>query len=71
MATYKRMKLAHSLTPFTKINSKCIKDLDLSLDTIKLLEHNLGQTLSDINDSKIFSDLPLRVTTIKTKIKKW
>ena len=65
------MKLEHFLTPYTKINSKWIKDLDIRPDTIKLLEHNLGQTLSDINDSKIFSDLPLRVTTMKTKIKKW
>jgi len=70
-ATWKRMKLEHSLTPDTKINSKWIKDLDLRPDTIKLLEENIGQTLSDINDSNIFSDLPLRVLTIKRKINKW
>ena len=64
------MKLEHSLTPYTKINSKWIKDLDIRLDTIKLLEENIGQTLSDINDSSI-SDPPLRVVTIKRKINKW
>ena len=63
------MKLEHSLTPYTKRNSK---DLDIRPDTIKLLEENIGQTLSDIkNDSNIFSDPPLRVLTIKTKINKW
>ena len=65
------MKLEHSLTPYTKINSKWIKDLDIRPDTIKLLEENIGQTLSDINDSNIFSDPPLRVMTVKTKINKW
>ena len=65
------MKLEHSLTPYTKINSKWIKDLDRRPDTIKLLEKNIGQTLSDINDSNIFSDPSLRVLTIKTKINKW
>jgi len=62
------MKLEHSLTPYTKINSKWIKELDIRPDTIKLLEENIGQTLSDSN---IFSDPPLRVMTIKTKINKW
>uniref|UniRef100_A0A8D1A1Y2 Uncharacterized protein n=1 Tax=Sus scrofa TaxID=9823 RepID=A0A8D1A1Y2_PIG len=71
MATCKRMKLEHSLTPYTKINSIWIKDLDIRPDTIKLLEENIGQTLSDINDSNIFSDPPLRVLTRKTKINKW
>jgi len=46
-------------------------DLDIRPDTIKLLEENIGQTLSDINDSNIFSDLPLRAVTIKTKINKF
>ena len=63
------MKLEHFLIPYTKINSKWIKDLDIRPDTIKLLEENTGQTLSDINDSNIFSDPPLRVMTVKTKIK--
>ena len=52
-------------------NSKWIKDLNIRPDTIKLLEENTGQTLSDINDSNIFSDPPLRMMTIKTKINKW
>ena len=65
------MKLEHCLTPYTKINSKWIKDLDIRPDTIKLLEENIGQTLSDINDSIIFSDPPLRVLMTKTKINKW
>ena len=70
-ATWKKMKLEHSLTPCTKINSKWIKDLDIRPDTIKLSEENIGQPLSDINDSNIFSDLPLRGMMVKTKINKW
>ena len=65
------MKSEHSLTPYSKINSKWIKDLDIRPDTIKLLEENIGQTLSDINDSNISSDPPIRALTIKTKINKW
>jgi len=70
-ATWRRMKLEHSLTPYTKINSKWVKDLDIRPDTIKHLEENIGQTLLDINDSNIFPDPPLRVLTRKTKINKW
>ena len=47
------------------------KDLDIRPDTIKPLKENTGQTLSDINDSSIFSDPPLRILTIKTKMNKW
>ena len=65
------MKLEHSLTPYTKINSKWIKDLNVRLDTIKLLEENIGKTPFDINHSKIFFDPPPRVMKIKTKINKW
>ena len=65
------MKLEHSLTPYTKINSKWIKDLNVRLDSIKLLEENIGRTLYDINHSKIFFDPPPRVTKIKSKINKW
>ena len=63
--------LEYSLTPFTKINSKWIRDLNIRLDTIKLLDENIGKTLFDINHSKIFSDPPPRVMEIKTKINKW
>ena len=64
------MKLEHSLTPYTKINSKWIRDLSVRLDTIKLLEENIGRTLFDINHSKIFFDPPPRVMEIKIKIDK-
>ena len=64
------MKLGHSLTPYKKINSKWIKDLKVRPYTIKLLEENIGGTLSDINRSKIFFDPPPRVMKIKTKINK-
>ena len=70
-ATCKRMKLEYSLTPYTKINSKLIRDLNVRPDTIKLLEENIGRTLFDINHSKIFFDPPPRVMKIKTKINKW
>ena len=66
----KRIKLEHFLTPYTKINSKWIKDLHERLDTIKLLEENTARTLFDINCSKIFLDPPPRVSKIKTKINK-
>ena len=65
------MKLEHSLTPYTKINSKWIKDLNVRPDTVKLLEENIGRTLYDINHSKILFDPPPRETEIKTKINKW
>ena len=64
------MKLEHSLTPYTKINSKWIKDLNVKPDTIKHLEENLGRTLFDINHSKILFDPPPREMDIKTKINK-
>ena len=65
------MKLEHTLTLCTKINSKWTKDLNVRPDTIKLLEENIGRTLFDINHSKVFFDPPPRVMEIKTKINKW
>ena len=65
------MKLEHFLIPYTKINSKCIKDLNRRPETIKPLEENIGRTLDYINQSKIFYDPPTRVMEIKTKVNKW
>ena len=70
-ATCKRMKLEHFLTPYTKINSKWIKDLYVRPETIKFLEENIGRTLNDINQSKILYDRAPRVTDIKPKVNKW
>ena len=64
------MKLEHFLTLHTKINSKWIEDLNVRPETIKLLEKNIGRTLEDINQSKIFYDPPPRVMEIKTKVNK-
>ena len=69
--TCKRMKLEHFLTPYTKINSKWIKDLNVRPETIKLLDENIGKTLSNINHSRILYDPPPRVLEIKAKINKW
>ena len=60
------MKLENFLTPYTKINSKCIKDLYLRPETVKLLEENIGRILDNINQSKILYDPPPRVMEIKT-----
>ena len=65
------MKLEHFLTPYTKIKSKWIKDLNARPETKKLLEENIGRTLNHINQSKIFYDPPSRVTEIKTTVNKW
>ena len=65
------MELEHSLTPYTKINSKWIKNLNIRLGTIKFLEENIGRTLYDITHSKILFDPPPRVMEIQTKINKW
>ena len=69
--TCKRMKLEYYLTAYTKINSKWIKDLNVSPETMKFLEEKIGKTLFDINHSKIFFEPPLRVMGIKAKINKW
>ena len=65
------MKLEYSLTPYTKINSKCVKDLNVRPETLKLLEESIGKTLSDKNHRRILYDQPPRVMEIKAKINKW
>ena len=65
------MKLGHFLTPYTEINSKWIKDLNVRPETIKLLEENIGRTPDDINQSKILYDPSPRVMEIKTNVSKW
>ena len=66
----KTMKLEHFLTPYTKINSKWVKDINVP-ETIKLLEENIGRARNNINQSKILQDPPPRVLEIKTKVNKW
>ena len=66
-ASCKSVKLEHTLTPCTKINSKWLKGLNIRHDTMKVLEENIGRTLLDINHSKILFDPPPRKMEIKTK----
>ena len=65
------MNLEYFLTPYTKINSKWIKDLNVRPETIKLLEENIGKTLYHINDIRILYEPPSRILEIKAKINKW
>ena len=64
------MKVKHQLTPYTKINSRWIKDLNISRDTIKVLEKNIGRKISDISHSSIFTDMSPRARDIKERINK-
>ena len=65
------MKLEHFQTPYTKTNSKWIKDQNVRPENIKLIEENIGETLSDIHHSRILFDTPPKVLEIKAKINKW
>ena len=69
-ATYKKMKLDHQLTPYTKKNSRWIKDLNISRNTIKVLEENIGRKIADIPRSKILTDTSPKARDIKKRIKK-
>ena len=71
IATYKRMKLEYFPTPYTKMNSTWVKNLNVRPETVKLLEENIGRTLYDINHSKILYDPRYRVMEIKIKINEW
>ena len=64
------MKLEYALIPYTKINSKWLKGLNVSHDIIKFLEDNIGKTFSDINGNNVLSQSP-KTTEIKAKINKW
>jgi len=64
------MKLEHFPTPYTEVNSKWIKDLNIRPETVKFLEENIGKTHSEINHSRILYDSPPRVMEIKAKINK-
>ena len=70
-ATCKKMKLEHRLTSYTKINSRWIKDLNISRNTIKALEENMGSKISDIPCSNIFTDTSPKARDIKERINKW
>ena len=65
------MKLGHFLTPYTNMNSKWIKDLNVRPETLQLLEENIGKAPSDKNYSRILYDPPPRILEIKAKINKW
>ena len=69
-ATCKKMKHDHQLTPYTKINSRWIKDLNTSRDTLIVLEKNIGRKISDIPHSNIFTDMSSRSKDIKERINK-
>ena len=67
----KKMKLDHQLTPYTKISSRWIKDLNISCDTIKVLDENIGRKISGIPHRNIFTDMSPRARDIKERINNW
>ena len=69
--TCKEMKLDHQLTSYTKINSRCIKALNISHNPIKVLEENIGRKISDIPRSNILIDTSSKARDIKETINKW
>ena len=66
-----KMKLDHQLTPYTKINSRSIKDINISLNTIKILEENFGRKISDIPSSNILTDISPKARDINERINEW
>ena len=70
-ATCKKMKLNHQLTPYTKINSKWVKDLNISRNTMKVLEENIGRKISYIPRSNILTDMSPKARDIEERINKW
>ena len=70
-ARCKKMTLDHQLIPFTKINSRWIKDLNINHDTIKVLQENIGRKISDILPSNISTNMSPRTRDIKERINKW
>ena len=66
-----KLKLDHSLTPYTKVSSNWVNDLNVRLDAIKLLEENIGRVLSDINHSNIIFNPSPRIMEIKAKTNRW
>ena len=70
-ATCKKMKFDHQLTPYAKINSRWMKDLNISHDTTKVLEENIVRKISDIPHSNVFTDMSPKARDIKERINKW
>ena len=67
----KKMKLDHQLRPYTKINSRWMKELNITHDTIKVLEENIGGKVSDIPRSNIFTNMSPRTRSMKERLNKW